>query len=72
MKEHSKVLVAVILGAAAGAVLGMLIAPEKGSECRKKLSSFANDLVDSALELANQAKGGAEYTDENGETPLGV
>lgn len=70
MKEQTKVIVAVILGAAAGAVLGMLVAPEKGADSRRKLSAFANDLLESALDLAKQS---TEHTaDENNETPLGV
>ncbi len=44
MKSTGKVLLALGCGAAIGALLGILFAPDKGSETRKKLSETANDL----------------------------
>lgn len=41
-----KLLAAALLGAAAGAVLGILFAPDKGSETRKKISKKTGDLGD--------------------------
>jgi gas vesicle protein len=43
MNSTGKVLLAIIGAAAAGAVVGMLLAPEKGSDLRKKLSDTAGD-----------------------------
>ena len=41
MSKSGKILVAVAAGIAAGAVLGILFAPGKGSETRKKLNKKA-------------------------------
>jgi gas vesicle protein len=43
MNSTGKVILGIIGAAAAGVVLGMLIAPEKGSDLRKKISETAGD-----------------------------
>jgi gas vesicle protein len=43
MNSTSKLLLAVLGAAAAGAIIGMLVAPEKGSDLRKKISDTAGD-----------------------------
>jgi gas vesicle protein len=57
MRDNSKVLGALILGAAAGAVLGLLFAPEKGSNLRQKIKDNAGDILD---ELADKIEEGRE------------
>ena len=52
--SSGKVVLALLAGVAAGAVLGILFAPEKGSETRKKLSGKGNDLKESMKEQFNQ------------------
>ncbi|MEO5911353.1 MAG: YtxH domain-containing protein [Pelobium sp.] len=52
MKDNSKSLVALVAGLAAGAVVGLLFAPEKGSETRDKLSESLKNLGDSIKEKA--------------------
>jgi gas vesicle protein len=45
-----KIITGVLIGAAAGAILGLLFAPDKGSSTRKKISRKAGDLTDSIKE----------------------
>lgn len=48
--NSGKVLGAIFLGAAIGGALGILFAPDKGSETRKKISSKSNELTDAVKE----------------------
>ena len=50
--SNSKVLIGLLAGLAAGAALGMLFAPEKGSETRDRLSQSLKDLGDTIKERA--------------------
>lgn len=52
MNDNSKVVVALLAGLAAGAALGLLFAPEKGSETRDRLGESLKDLGDSIKEKA--------------------
>ena len=52
MKDNSKVFVALLVGLAAGAVLGILFAPDKGNETRDKLAESLKNLGDSIKETA--------------------
>ena len=45
MNTTGKVLTALAAGAVAGAILGVLFAPAKGSETRQSISDKANDLA---------------------------
>lgn len=42
-----KIFLGVVAGLAAGALLGILFAPDKGSETRKKIAKKGEDVVDS-------------------------
>ncbi|MBL0181943.1 MAG: YtxH domain-containing protein [Chitinophagaceae bacterium] len=46
MKNNSKILVALAAGVAAGAVLGILFAPDKGSDTRKKIVDGGKKITD--------------------------
>ncbi len=52
--SSSKLLAGVLLGAAAGAVLGILFAPDKGTETRKKIAKKGTDLGDTVKNKFNE------------------
>ena len=62
MTTKSKVLLGILGAAAAGVVIGLLIAPEKGSDIRKRISKTAGDWADSMSHLWTNGKHTAEST----------
>ena len=73
----SKTLFGFIAGAAVGAALGILFAPDKGTETRRKISEQSNDLadnikftdlVDGVKEKFSSLKGDAEDVVDKGYT----
>jgi gas vesicle protein len=46
MNNTAKILAAFAIGAAAGAIAGILLAPDKGSETRRKLSEEGKKLAE--------------------------
>lgn len=54
MKDSGKIVTALLAGLAAGAVLGVLFAPEKGSETREKINDSIADLGDALKERAEE------------------
>jgi gas vesicle protein len=54
--NNGKVLLAVLAAAAAGAALGMLFAPEKGSDTRKKIARTGEDIIDTVERSVDNMK----------------
>ena len=52
--SSGKVILGVLAGMAAGAVLGILFAPDKGSETRRKIVEAGEDYADAVKEKFNQ------------------
>jgi gas vesicle protein len=46
MNTAGKVAIGLLAGAAAGAILGILFAPDKGSETRRKIAEKSKDVKD--------------------------
>ena len=56
MSNNSKIVLGVITAAVAGAVIGMLFAPEKGTEMREKVRGTANDLASDLLDAIQRGR----------------
>ena len=54
MNSTSKIVLGVLAGVAAGAALGLLLAPESGAEMRRKISEGTGDLIDEILDKASE------------------
>ena len=50
MNNNTKIIVALVAGAAIGAALGVLFAPDKGSETRKKIAEEGKKFADEVKE----------------------
>ena len=56
MNDNGKLLGTLLLGVAAGAAIGILFAPDKGSEIRRKIAGNAEDLVDQLTDKISEGK----------------
>ncbi|MBE8722841.1 YtxH domain-containing protein [Sphingobacterium pedocola] len=54
MNDSGKIVAALLAGLAAGAVLGVLFAPEKGTETRDKINESLADLGEALKERAEE------------------
>jgi len=57
MTTKSKVILGLVGAAAAGVLVGLLLAPEKGSDMRKKVKDTAGDWAGHLSDLFASAKG---------------
>ncbi len=56
MNNTGKILTAFAAGAAAGAILGILFAPDKGSETRKKINEQGRKIADDMKDKFRKGK----------------
>ena len=56
MSTTTKVILGIVGAAAAGAIIGMLVAPEKGTELRKRVKETANDWACQLADLFAEQK----------------
>lgn len=54
MNDNTKVVAALLAGLAAGAALGILFAPERGSETRDKINDSLKDLGDAIKDRSSE------------------
>ncbi len=60
--SSSKILVGFLAGAAVGALAGILFAPDKGSNTRKKIATKSGDITDSVKNSFNDFIDGVKET----------
>jgi gas vesicle protein len=56
MTSTSKIILGIVGAAAAGAVIGLLLAPEKGTDMRQKVKDAANDWACQLADLFAEGK----------------
>jgi gas vesicle protein len=57
MTTRTKVILGLVGAAAAGVIVGLLVAPEKGTDMRRKVGDTASDWADRLSDLFTKAKG---------------
>jgi gas vesicle protein len=68
MNTNTKILLGIIGAATAGAVIGMLMAPEKGTDMRKLMKNTANDWLTAFSDMLATGKGKVAEVKDNLET----
>ena len=56
MNSTSKILLGFIAGAAIGGALGILLAPDKGSETRRRIAEKGSEIGDSIADFGDSVK----------------
>lgn len=60
--KAGKILLGVLSGAAAGAAVGMLFAPKKGSDTRQRIADRSNDYVNGTKSKFNNMMGNVSHS----------
>lgn len=63
-KNVSKILLSFLAGAAAGAALGILLAPDKGTNTRQKIKDKFEDIGDKIKDVYNKYRGKKEAPED--------
>lgn len=71
MTTTTKIILGLAGAAAAGVIVGLLIAPEKGSDMRKKVKDTASDWAGHLTDLFANAKGEVDNLKEKGTRAAG-
>ena len=70
MTNNSKTMTALLIGAAAGAVLGVLFAPDRGDKTRDKIKKFAKSTSDDLKSYVDKGTAYAKSKVEEGKEQL--
>ena len=65
MKDQTKIIAALLVGAAAGAALGLLLAPDSGETTRDSIAEYINDLIEAAKDKAQTTASGVKDYSNN-------
>ena len=68
MTTKTKVILGLAGAVAAGVIVGLLVAPEKGTDMRKKVGDTANDWAGRLSDLFTKAKGEVDNFTSKGTT----
>lgn len=65
MSNSNKVILGLLGAAVAGLAIGILLAPDKGGEIRKKIADRANDIASRIGEFVSEGKDKVESAEKN-------
>jgi gas vesicle protein len=71
MNSTGKVILAIVGAAAAGAIIGMLVAPEKGSDLRRRISDATSDWSNQLNDLIASGKDQLDKLKQNATSEAG-
>ena len=72
MKNQSKLILAFIAGAAAGAAVAYLVTSDKGEEIMNEIKGLAGKIRENVAERMNKAAGAKQTDETQGEEFMGV